>query len=66
MNRRSIALFLSTVALAGATTACSPRDEAGEKGGDHQEQPQLKPPAPAAPAHSGGAKGDEGGEGGEG
>lgn len=65
MKRQSIALFLSTLALAGATVACGKSPEAGEQGGGQDRKPlnQPNPPAPAAPS---GHEGGEGGEGGEG
>lgn len=64
MKRQSIALFLSTLALAGGTVACSKQPEAGE--GDKQEQKSLTQPSSPAPAASGESEGGEGGEGGEG
>lgn len=70
MKRHSIALFLSTLALAGGTVACSRTPEAGEQGGDQDRLEQPSPPA--KPAAKDAAKpaakddSDEGGEGGEG
>lgn len=61
MPRSTVALFLSTLALAGGTVACGHSPEAGEQGGD-KASPGLSQPATPAPAP---AK-DEGGEGGEG
>lgn len=59
MNRSSIALFLSTLALAGGTMACGKAPEAGEEGGaDTQEQ--------RSPDKGEDNEGGEGGEGGEG
>ena len=60
MNRRSVALFLSTLALASGTAGCGARPH-----GDDQPKPSDKQehstPSSAAPQHN-----DEGGEGGEG
>ena len=64
MKRQSIALFLSTLALAGGTVACGKQPEAGE--GGEQEPKQLTQPSSPAPAQSGDSEGGEGGEGGEG
>jgi hypothetical protein len=64
MKRQSIALFLSTLALAGGTVACGKQPEAGE--GAEQEPKQLTQPSSPAPAASGDSEGGEGGEGGEG
>jgi hypothetical protein len=61
MKRHSIALFLSSLALAGGTVACSSTPEAGEQGGDQDRQEQLSPPAKPKPAPAS----DDGGEGGE-
>lgn len=62
---RTVALFLSTLALAGSTVACGQRHEEGEKGGD-KDKPALTQPAEQAPASKDGKDGEEGGEGGEG
>ncbi len=64
MKRQSIALFLSTLALAGGTVACGKQPDAGE--GGEQEPKQLTQPSNPAPAASGDSEGGEGGEGGEG
>jgi hypothetical protein len=64
MKRQSIALFLSTLALAGGTVACGKQPDAGE--GGEQEPKQLTQPSTPAPAASGDSEGGEGGEGGEG
>lgn len=61
MNGKSIGLFLSTLALAGGTAACSHSPEAGEQGGD-QVKPELQQPA-KPPADTEGGEGGEGGEG---
>lgn len=68
MKRQSIALFLSTLALAGGTVACSQAPEGGEKGGEKDLQPQAQPTSPSTPAPGKveGGEGEEGGEGGEG
>lgn len=65
MKRQSIALFLSTLALAGGTVACGKAPEAGEQGGDEERKPLNQPSSPA-PATPGDSEGGEGGEGGEG
>ena len=62
MPRNTVALFLSTPALAGGTVACSHSPEAGEEGGDKDRQEMTQPATPS-PATQ---KGEEGGEGGEG
>jgi hypothetical protein len=59
MKRQSVALFLTTLALAGSTVACGKSQEGGEQE-MHQNQSQPAKPMPAD------QKGDEGGEGGEG
>jgi len=67
MNRSSIALFLTTLALAGGTVACGQAPEAGEEGGS--ELKQLRTPGKPADAQPSGKTKDaaeEGGEGGEG
>jgi hypothetical protein len=64
MKRQSVALFLSTLALAGGTVACGKQPEAGE--GGEQEPKQLMQHSSPAPAQSGDSEGGEGGEGGEG
>lgn len=56
MKRQSIALFLTTLALAGGTVACGGSPDGGEQGGDQKQELNK-----AAPADDG-----EGGEGGEG
>lgn len=61
--RPSVALFLSTLALAGGTVACSHTPEAGEQGGDKERPDMSQPSHPSSPADQ---KGGEGGEGGEG
>ena len=67
MKRQSVALFLSTLALAGGTVACSQTPEAGEKGGS-DDKPLAQPSTsdPASPGKSEGGEGGEGGDGGEG
>lgn len=80
-TRHTVALFLSTLALAGGTVACSRGPEAGEDGGD-RERPEMtqpssrkggeagegdeRPEAGERPAGSESQEGGEGGEGGEG
>jgi hypothetical protein len=70
MQRRSVALFLSTLSLLAGTAACRQAPEAGEQGGDTPKTQTAPPPAastPAKPDHGGGEGGEgEGGEGGEG
>ncbi len=61
----SVALFLSTLALAGGTVACGHSPEAGEEGGDKDRQEMTQPVTPS-PATQKGEEGGEGGEGGEG
>ena len=63
MPRSSVALFLSTLALAGGTVACSHTPEAGEQGGDKERPAMTQPSKTPNPV---GADGGEGGEGGEG
>jgi hypothetical protein len=58
MKRQSIALFLSTLALAGGTVACGKQPEAGE--GGEQEPKQLTQPSSPSPAASGDSEGGEG------
>ena len=67
MKRHSIALFLSTLVLAGGTVACGQQPESGEQGGEEERQPLTQPgnPAPASPGESEGGEGGEGDEGGE-
>ena len=65
MKRQSIALFLSTVALAGGAVACG-KQSSGSSTGTNQDQKQLSQPAKPAPASQSGNEGGEGGEGGEG
>ncbi|KMM16498.1 hypothetical protein [Synechococcus sp. GFB01] len=62
MKRQSMALFLTTVALAGGTLACGKAPEAGEQGGDQEQQQQQHQTQPA-PANQNGGEGGEGGEG---
>ena len=63
MSRSSVALFLSTLALAGGTVACSHTPEAGEEGGDKERPAMTQPSSPGSPSDQ---EDDEGGEGGEG
>lgn len=69
MNRSSIALFLTTLALAGGTVSCGQKPEAGKDGGSETKELRT-PEQPASPSSKGdeqeSQKGDEGGEGGEG
>jgi len=62
MPRNSVALFLTTVALAGGTLACSHSQEAGEQGGD-KERPAMTQPSTPSPSSKEGGEGGEGGEG---
>ena len=62
MPRNSVALFLTTVALAGGTVACSHSPEAGEQGGD-KERPAMTQPSTPSPSSKEGGEGGEGGEG---
>ena len=62
MPRNSVALFLTTVALAGGMVACSHSPEAGEQGGD-KERPAMKQPSTPNPSSQEGGEGGEGGEG---
>jgi hypothetical protein len=68
VKRHSIALFLSTLVLAGGTVACGQTPEAGEQGGEEERQPLTSPgnPAQGSPGESEGGEGGEGDEGGEG
>jgi hypothetical protein len=76
MPRNSVALFLTTVALAGGTVACSKSPEAGEQGGDKdRDRPAMTQPSSPSPSSNKGTedgkgsedgKGDEDGKGGEG
>ena len=69
MPRNSVALFLTTVALAGGTVACSKSPEAGEQGGDKdRDRPAMTQPSSPTPSPSSnkGSEDGEGGEGGEG
>ena len=59
MNRRSVALFLSTLALASGTAACGARPHDDDKPKQLDKQEHSSPAN--APQHN-----DEGGEGGEG
>lgn len=65
MPRNSVALFLTTVALAGGTVACSKSPEAGEQGGD-KERPAMTQPSSPSPSSKKGGEGGEGGEDGKG
>jgi len=66
MPRPSVALFLSTLALAGGTVACSHTPEAGEQGGEKERPAMTQPTTPGSPADQKGGEREEGGEGGEG
>ncbi len=67
MPRNSVALFLTTVALAGGTVACSKSPEAGEQGGDNdRDRPAMTQPSSPSPSSNKGSEYGEGGEGGEG
>jgi hypothetical protein len=67
MSRNSVALFLTTVALAGGTVACSTSPEAGEQGGDKdRDRPAMTQPSSPSPSSNKGSEYGEGGEGGEG
>ena len=67
MPRNSVALFLTTVALAGGTVACSKSPEAGEQGGDNdRDRPAMTQPSSPSPSSNKGSEDGEGGEGGEG
>lgn len=66
MARPSVALFLSTLALAGGTVACSHTPEAGEQGGDKERPAMSQPSNPSSPSGQKGGEREEGGEGGEG
>ena len=67
MPRNSVALFLTTVALAGGTVACSKSPEAGEQGGDNdRDRPAMTQPSSPRPASNKGSEDGKGGEGGEG
>ena len=67
MPRNSVALFLTTVALAGGTVACSKSPEAGEQGGDKdRDRPAMTQPSSPSPSSNKGSEYGEGGEGGEG
>ncbi|MFM7314296.1 MAG: hypothetical protein ACKO0M_14235 [Cyanobium sp.] len=61
MSRSTVALFLSTLALAGGTVACSHSPEAGEQGGE-KPRPSMSQPAPPSPSSHEGGEGGEGGE----
>ena len=71
MNRSSIALFLSTLALAGGTVACRQAPEAVEQGGSDSkemrspDQPE-KPRSPSKDDRQEKQEDREAGEGGEG
>lgn len=62
MPRPSVALFLSTLALAGGTVACSHSPEAGEQGGDKERPAMSQPSNSSSPARQEGGEGGEGGE----
>ena len=62
MPRNSVAMFLTTVALAGGTVACSHGPEDGEHGGD-KERPAMTQPSTPSPSRKEGGEGGEGGEG---
>lgn len=62
MKRQSIALFLSTVALAAGAVACGKQADDSDSGADH-DQKQLSQPAKPAAANQNGGEGGEGGEG---
>lgn len=66
MKRQSIALFLSTVALAGGAVGCGKQPDGGEAGADHDQKQLSQPGKPAAVGTPQGSEGGEGGEGGEG
>lgn len=61
-RNRTVALFLTSLALAGGTVACSHTPAPGDHGGDNVKPSLSKPSADSAPSNEGG----EGGEGGEG
>ena len=63
MNSKSVALFLTTLALAGGTVACQKAPEPGSHKGSDQHNNTVQPHS-SAPAS--GHEGGEGGEGGEG
>lgn len=71
MNRSSIALFLSTLALAGGTVACRQAPETREEGGSNSkelrspDQPE-KPRSPSKDDRQEKQEDREAGEGGEG
>ena len=62
MSRRTIALFLTSLALAGGSVSCAHSPESGEKGDDH-ERPAMGQPPKSSPADHQGGEGGEGGEG---
>lgn len=62
MKRQSIALFLSTVALAGGAVACGKQPNHGANRENNDKKELNQPSKPAATSEEGG----EGGEGGEG
>ena len=64
MKRHSVALFLSTLALAGGTVACGRAPEADQPGGKPEQQ-TFGQPANSNPARERDDEGGEGGEGGE-
>ena len=67
LPRNSVALFLTTVALAGGTVACSKSPEAGEQGGEKdRDRPAMTQPSSPSPSSNKGSEYGEGGEGGEG
>jgi hypothetical protein len=62
MKRHSIALFLSTVAIAGGVAACSKQSD-GDEAADDRETPELSQPNKPTDGSNGGGEGGEGGEG---
>lgn len=64
MKRHSVALFLSTLALAGGTVACGRAPEADQPG-ENSEQRKFSQPSKYNPARERSDEGGEGGEGGE-
>ena len=70
MKRSTLALFLSTLALAGGTMACGSNPEQGERGGSEPEGKEKldeqESPRPSAQQREEDGEGGEGGEGGDG
>ena len=62
---RTVALFLSTLAVASVAMACGHSPEEGDKGAD-MEKPALQRSSDQAPDKDQRDQGDEGREGGEG